>query len=238
MRTLLALALAAGLQAAHGQGSPLDQPLSGTDFVIYAPPGPLTNPSDASELGLLSRVSKVAGVPFGFESDAAAPRPVVPGTTVEAHLVAARTLRQALDAFVAMDPRYRWKDLDGVITVRTTAAWGDSADALNGPADDIHWHDLDPATAIGRFGRLLYPDLPRDYFDGVGYSRARLFSVDVAAGTVLDLLNAAVRSDGDLGWWVDYGDGATTKFELTIGPGGIGPTASWTKRPGAGAEGR
>ncbi len=177
-------------------------------------------------------------MPFGFESDAAAPRPVLPGTTVEAHLVAARTLRQALDAFVAMDPRYRWKDLDGVIAVRTSAAWDDAADALNRPAHDVHWHDLDPATAIGRFGRLLYPDLTRDYFDGVGYSRARLFSVDVADGTVFDLLNAAVKSDGDLGWWVDYGDGAAAKFELTIGPGGIGPTASWTERPRAGAAGR
>ena len=230
-RLSLASALASTLAFARVQPSTLDQRLSSADFVIYAPPGPLASPSDASELGLLSRIAKVAGVPFGFESDPAAPRPVVPGADVEAHVVAAHTLRQALDAFAAIDPRYRWKDLDGVIVVRTSAAWGDPADALNQPVHDVHWHDLDPATAIGRFGRLLYPSLERDYFDGVGYSRARLFGVDLDGGAVVDLLNAAVRNDGDLGWWVDYGDGAATKFELTMGPGGIGPTASWSRLP-------
>src|SRR5260370_40424349 len=57
------------------QALPLDQPLATTTHIIYAPGGLLAAPSDPGELGLLSRIARVAGVPFGFEADDADPRP-------------------------------------------------------------------------------------------------------------------------------------------------------------------
>jgi hypothetical protein len=233
MRWFIALAAAAGALAAPRtpQTSPLDQPLASSSHIIYAPAGDLVAPSDASELGLLSRVFRAAGVPFGFEADEAAPRETT-GAPVEAHDVTARTLREALDGFVRMDPRYEWRDVQGVFVVRTRAAWSDARDALNRPVRDVDWTDLDPIALFNRVARLLYPDAPRDPFEGMLLSRARPFAVQLRQGTVLDVLNAAARADGQLGWAVWYGPPrGTARFTLTIGHFGSGPSFSWPDRP-------
>jgi hypothetical protein len=224
------LALAASMLGGF-QIAPLDQPLASSSHIIYAPAGDLAAPSDASELGLLSRVFRVAGVPFGFEADETAPRETS-GAAVEPHDVTARTLRDALDGFVTMDPRYEWRDVQGVFVVRTRTAWRDPRDALNRPAGDVDWPDLDPIALFNRVARLLYPDAPHDPFEGMLASRARPVTVQLRQGTVLDVLNAAARADGQLGWAVSYAAaGAPSRFTLTIGHFGSGPTFSWPNRP-------
>jgi hypothetical protein len=235
-RILILAAIAAA--AAHGgtpadqERAPLDQPLTATNMVIFAPAGDLSAPSDASELGLLSRVARLAGVPFGFEADEAAPRPTT-GAAVEAHDVSARTLRDALDGFVRMDSRYEWRDVRGVVVMRTHAAWSDSRNALNQPVRDVEWRDVDAIAAFNRVARLLYPDAARDPFEGMLAPRTGLFSVQLHGGTLLDVLNAAARADGQLGWAVSYGPASSaTRFTLTIGHYGNGPSASWPERPG------
>jgi hypothetical protein len=61
---------------------------------------------------------------------------------------------------------------------------------------------------------------------------ARRFDVRLRQGTVLDVLNAAARADGELGWIVLYGAAGTgTRVTLTIGHYGNGPTASWPEPP-------
>jgi hypothetical protein len=216
------------------QPSAFDRPLQTTEHVIFVPAGADHTPSDAGEMGLLSRLSRVSNVPFGFESDEVAPR-TSPAPAVEPHTVTASTLRAALDAFVAMDSRYRWKDVDGVFVVRTAAAWDNPRGALNQRVHDVHWHELHVLPAFDRLAHLLYPNDPRTYFEGIRDTGNRSFDVDVADGTILDVLDAAVRADGELGWWVAYGSVSDRqRFSLTLGHYGNGPTAGWPERPVAG----
>jgi hypothetical protein len=213
------------------QPLPLDQPLTTTTHVIYGLPGDLGLPSDASEMGLLSRIAKVATVPFGFEADEAAPRPSA-GAPVEPHYITAKTLREALDGFVALDPRYRWREVHGVFVVRTSRAWDDAGNVLNRRIREVHWHDLNIVAAFNRLAHLLYPNDSGEVFDARAANDVRLFSVDVSDGTILDVLNAAAVADGELGWWVEYGTTSSpTRFRLTIGHYGNGPTFGWHVLP-------
>jgi hypothetical protein len=60
----------------------------------------------------------------------------------------------------------------------------------------------------------------------------RPFSVHVSEGTLLDVLDAAVRADGELGWAVAYGAApGKTRFTLTLGHYGNGPMLGWPERP-------
>jgi hypothetical protein len=214
-----------------GQPSAFDRPLQTPDHVIFVPAGGDHAPSDAGEMGLLSRLARVTNVPFGFESDSEAPRST-PAASVEPRTITATTLRAALDAFVAMDSRYRWKDVGGGFVVRTALAWEDPRDVLNQRVHDVHWHELRLLTAFDHVAHLFYPRDPRAYFEGIRDAGNRSFDVDVADGTILDVLDAAVRSDGELGWWVAYGDALDRQqFALTLGHYGNGPTAGWPERP-------
>jgi hypothetical protein len=232
MRALIrALSVPALGAIALSQGLPLDQPLTTTTHVIYTPRGDLGAPSDASEMGLLSRIARTATVPFGFEADAAAPR-VSSGAPVEPHYVTARTLREGLDRFVVLDPRYRWRAVHGAFVVRTSRAWDDPGDVLNRRIADVHWRGLNVVAAFNRLAHLLYPTDSDDIFDPRASNDGRLFNVDVSDGTILDVLNAAAVSDGELGWWVEYGTTSDpTRFRLTIGHYGSGPTFGWHDLP-------
>jgi hypothetical protein len=215
------------------QALPLDRPLATTTHIIYAPKGNLVAPSDASELGLLSRIARVAGVPFGFEADDVDPRPPT-GMAVEPHEVPGDTLRAALDAFVTLDPRYEWRDTNGVFVMRTRGAWNSTRDVLNQKVRDVDWRDLDVIAAFNRVARLLYPASPHEAFEGLSARHDRPFSVHVSEGTLIDVLDAAVRADGELGWAVSYGTAPTpTRFALTLGHYGDGPTLGWHERPRA-----
>ena len=215
------------------QPSAFDRPLQTTEHFMNVPAGRGAAPTDAGELGLLSRFARVSSVPFGFESDESAPRPST-ASAVELRSVTASTLREALDGFVAMDPRYRWKDIGGAFVVRTLTAWEDPNDALNQRVRGIHWQRLDLLSTFNRIGHLLYPADTGEYFAGVRLQNggSRLLDVDVTDGTVLDVLNAVIRNDGELGWWVSYG-GATERrrFSLMLGHYGNGPTFGWAERP-------
>jgi hypothetical protein len=231
------LGVTGGLAARGGQPveqpSAFDRPLQTTEHVIYVPAGDATSPSDAGEMGLLSRLARVSNLPFGFESDGEAPRSA-PAARVERRVITASTPRAALDAFVAMDPRYRWKDVGGVFVVRTAAAWDDPRNALNQPVRNVHWHDLHVLSAFDRIAHVFYPGDPRAYFEGIRDTSNRSFNVDVSEGTILGVLDAAVRDDGELGWWVAYGNASDRqRFTLTLGHYGNGPTAGWAERPAA-----
>ena len=217
----------------RSQASALDRPLATTTHLVYAPDGNLVAPSDASELGLLSRIARVAGVPFGFEADDVDPRPST-GLAVVPHEVPGATLRAALDAFVTLDPRYEWRDANGVFVMRTRAAWTSSRDVLNQQVRDVDWRDLDVIAAFNRVARLLYPASPHEAFEGMSANHDRPFSVQVNGGTLLDVLDAVVRADGELGWAVSYGTAHNpTRFTLTLGHYGNGPTLGWHERPQA-----
>jgi hypothetical protein len=108
------------------------------------PPDPLAvrMPDDATEadVELIVSIAARLGIPFGFEQagalservsmpystrgGASRPRPLVSvrPTPLDVRGV---PLRQALDAVVAKDRRYSWREVDGVVVVRPVAAWRD-----------------------------------------------------------------------------------------------------------------
>jgi len=218
-------------ESAAQEQSYLDRHLTTTEHLIYGPPGELRAPTDASAMGFLSRVARVAVVPFGFESDSATPR-TSSATAIEPHVVAAPTVRAALDAFVRLDPRYEWRDASGLYVVRTRTAWNDSSGILSRRIPDVDWRDVSLVSAYEGVARILFPQ-EGSIFSGIKVRDDRPFSVRVSGGTLLDLLNAIALADGQLAWWVRYGGPSDRmQFELTIGHFGVGLTHAWRKRPG------
>jgi hypothetical protein len=119
-----------------------------------------------------------------------------------------------------------------MFVVRPITAWSDPSNALSQRAGDIDWRDLNVVSAFNRVAHLLYPDETNDLFTGLNAGSDRTFNVKVQDGTILGVLNAIARDDGELGWSVRYGRPSDpVAFELTIGHYGIGPTHGWPRRP-------
>ena len=168
-------------------------------------------------------LANAAGVPVGFESLPA----VEPVRWLSEGVVLSRqTLRQALDVLVALDPRYEWRDMDGMIAIRPAEAWLSSDNPLFRLVRNLHLHDVPASTVIAAFGvAVTGASLPNTLPD------SRTFSVDVAQGTVFELLNAISRSHGEISWiWEEIpGD------EKRLSDSGLTHRVTFWLRQGVGA---
>ena len=185
-------------------------PVGRGDAGFFASPRP-----DAEELRfLLALIAKSARVPIGFEEVAGVPMPY--DGTLSTIPPSARTLLigltvgEALDALVSADPRYRWREQDGVILLRPVEAWADPAHFLHKRLSAFHLRDStvsDVARAIyAQFGvRIIFGeggvlgDPP-----GPDFGLEKRIVFDVPSGTMLEVLNSVVRAHGGLGWMVHY----------------------------------
>ena len=157
----------------------------------------------ASEIGALAAA---AHVPMGFES-------AVVGHPLALNIPASgRPLRVVLDAIVAADPRYEWRDDSGVAVLRPAAAWTDRYDYLHRSAAAIRFDDVGAADALQLIVALFGQDLHPSQRDTLGDTKR--FNLDVPAGTVLEALDAIVRAHGTLAWGIE--------------PYPVGPTAPGT----------
>ena len=183
---------------------------------IAAPPGQEVLdrrlPADAPPMTVKAFPAVVAGlaIPFGFEeADALTARvssPFSVRTRQSPRIVSVRprmvdvgglTLRQALDALVAVERGYEWRYLDGVVVVRPVAAWHDADHPLQRPASALRLQDARMSEAFDAMRRAVNPPSPRAA-QAVG-DEPRL-SLDFSGGTLFDLLNALARSHGRLQW--------------------------------------
>jgi hypothetical protein len=177
--------------------------------------------TDSGVHGLLMRIGIAADVPIGYEPDPSELRSSSfdrPAATVQ---IEAATLHQALDAVVALDRRYEWREMDGVYVVRTAAAWRDARNLLNRTVGSVHWHGVNRRLATDRLWSLLYPadgcSAPRHAESG----GTAAFNIDIENGTLLDVLNAVARAKhrrGEFGWHVGRG-GAGDPLKFTVGLG-------------------
>jgi hypothetical protein len=146
----------------------------------------------AAEIGALASAARV---PMGFEAAIPNPRRA---WKIEA---TGRPLQAVLDAIVAEDPRYEWREERGVVVLRPSGAWTDRDDVLDRNVDPIHFENIGVADALriaaGMFGADLEPARRDDLGD------ARRFSVDLPAGTILEALNGLVRAHGGLTWGLE-----------------------------------
>ena len=66
-----------------------------------------------------------------------------------------RTLRDVLDAMVAINPRYEWREMDGVIVIRPTASWNNPQSLFFRLVPGERMHDVSPQEAVERLARQL-----------------------------------------------------------------------------------
>jgi hypothetical protein len=141
----------------------------------------------------VSRLAAAVGVPMGVQTPARGPAPVRPG--FEGITVTGMPLKVALEAIGSLDPRFEWRDMDGVIVFRPVEAWADPYDPLFRIIPSSRLDDVPLAKAAGLVASALgAPEHTNDSND------SRHFSIDLPQATVIDLLNAVVRSHGELTW--------------------------------------
>ena len=160
----------------------------------YPSPGEEVTPDTARFL--VGTIFRMSGVLFGFEESTG---PFVPGRRIpEGVELHGRTVREACDLLVRMDPRYEWRQVGQVIVIRPRGAWEDPTNVLNKSVVGFHQHDADLPTLLVSAQRLLSPSAA----GGPILAREEKFSVSVARGSVLDVLNAIALSHGSLMWQV------------------------------------
>ena len=115
-------------------------------------------------------------------------------------IVTGMRLADALATLAAMDGRYEWREMDGVIVFRPREAWGDGQDPLFLPVRDVQLRRVTLSTVLGLIASALKS---RDHATTYGPSDTRRISIDIPAGSVLDLLNAAAKAHGQLTWQFD-----------------------------------
>ena len=136
-------------------------------------------------------VANAVGVPIGFESLRAA-EPLA--WLSDGVSLSGMTLQQALAVLVALDPRYEWRDANGVIALRPVNAWLASDNPLFQLVPAVQLQDVPASKAIAKVSALLSAPRQTEFPD------TRAFSVDVPRGTLFDLLNAISRAHGELSW--------------------------------------
>jgi hypothetical protein len=154
------------------------------------------------------RLAKMTGVPAGAE---ALPGPCGyeggRGAPLESPVnLLGRPLEEAMDTLIALDPRYRWLETDGVIVIRPLEAWNNQQHFLHRPlasfaVDDQHIGGALARLGAARDGRLSRP--PLDVEMRTEQVNLR-FSVNLGATTIYAAMNAVVRAHGASWWQVRY----------------------------------
>jgi hypothetical protein len=177
------------LVAPLAQQSTLDRPLQTT----LAPLAPL---GDRETIMIPRMILKSAKVPVGFEQ--AGPLPPSNGLRTP-QPIAGMTMRQVLDLIIGLDPRYTWREVDGVAVVRPSTAWNDPDDTLNRRVQNIHWTAVNARQTLDRLTSVVF-DTPPATVKPTATGNPSTFAVDIADGTVIQVLNAAAKAGG-LFWW-------------------------------------
>jgi hypothetical protein len=129
---------------------------------VFAPP--IKDWSDQAVIG----VGNAANVVVGFEGAPEVERILVPLTEQRRAEIASRrrislagkTVREALDTIVAIDPRYRWIDVHGVPAVRPWGAWVDPKHLLNQVVGAVDWPETNLRKALFDVETLMTGTVP------------------------------------------------------------------------------
>jgi hypothetical protein len=154
---------------------------------------------DQQIVRFIDRLMRASGVPIVFETVAEAP--VRPQQTTD---LSGKTLRHALDLIAAVDPRYTWREISGVVVIRPHQAWSDQHNPLNQILHDVKWPNITSNDVLMRIMGILYESPAAGKPDYARESEERTFSVQMRQPTVLDVLVASGRAHGRLGWFVVF----------------------------------
>jgi hypothetical protein len=162
------------------------------------------------DMAMVTTISRASVTPLGFERIASGSldrtaRAVLP----------ARTIRQALNDWQRLDPRYEWRLLGNVPVLRSKEAWRDRRDVLNTPVSSINWQDITVLGFLLRVSGLVGHRLDDDSV-GTDSSEMR-FSVSLERGTMLQLLNEAATVHGGFAWVVEANERSVKFTAVALG---------------------
>jgi hypothetical protein len=160
----------------------------------------------AIEPRLIGVFARAAGLPMGIEVAPGGLRQTAPTT------LTGLTIREALDAMAAADRRYEWREMHGVVVLRSSAAWERAAHPLHLRVPAVRLADIRGRHALSLVAAFLGAPQYRDAQLG----DTRRFSLQVDEGTVLDVLNAAVGAHGGMAWAFERGPGADAMFPFMV----------------------
>ncbi len=193
MRTALVMAFVCGLSsAADAQESMLTRRIKAD-----APGAAVVWLPDAISRGMFAwRLADSAGVPLVFEASSLDYRD--PAIVAQRFDLDGLTVREALDALVAHDPRYRWDERGGIVVIRPLGVLADPGDTLNQRiagvrGDRVRLEEVLASVTAAVAGTGVSQTLPA----AIG---SQAFTLDAPSGTVLDLLAAAARAHGRVMW--------------------------------------
>ncbi len=154
----------------------------------------------------VAHLAKAAGIRIGFESTFECWGQVVKFERAKSQVFVGLTARQILDRVVALTPPYRWRDMNGVAVVRSSAAWDDAHNVLSLPSEPFAALDVSPNMALRLVLRTSQPGLDRveDRPSNETLPLERHLSVTFSGGTLLEALNAVIAATRGLGWQVMY----------------------------------
>lgn len=115
------------------------------------------------------------------------------------------TVGQAIEKLVAMDPRYRAVQRDGVVVLRPVAAWADAANVLNFTAGSFTLEETTLGGALDAIASAITGNPRRGALENMGTRTeqgARKFSVATGAASAGEALDAIVRAHGAAYWMV------------------------------------
>jgi hypothetical protein len=104
-------------------------------------------------------------------------------------------LRDALELVSRLDPRFEWREMNGVIVFRPVECWSDPLDPLSRPIPDVSLHDVPISEPV----RLVLSSLGR-VEAALTLNEKKKVSIALRQATVLDLLNATAQSHGEVFW--------------------------------------
>jgi hypothetical protein len=146
-------------------------------------------------------LSTATGVPMGIELAEGLPPARGPHEVVE-FTATGRTLRDVLDALVARDPRYEWREMDGVVVMRPVRAWSDPNNPLFSVVADVQVDDQTMTEAA----RAVLISLGAADQTHMTFPDSKRVSLSAWHASAIELLNAFVRAHGSLAWAYQPGD--------------------------------
>jgi hypothetical protein len=170
---------------------------------VFAPP--IKDWSDQSVLG----VGSAADIVVGFEAAPEVEHLLGPMTDARKAQIdsrrrislAGKTVREALDTVVAIDPRYRWVDIHRVPVVRPWASWVDPNHLLNKVVGAVEWPETNLTKALFDVATLMTGTVP---MPAMTANRPPFFRVQTGPIAIMELLNTVALAHGHAYWQVRH----------------------------------
>jgi hypothetical protein len=187
MKRGLAVAIFAALTAHPAAQQPassslLDQPVHNFQMPRQLPPCGLES--------VLMQLARDTGVRVGIErldcdgrKTYAFPQVYKPLDLTNAVVLDGVPVKEVLGRLAALVPDYDWAIMEGVVVFRPSDAWKDAKSPLTARVPAIHFSEVPLSRALAAILNLPGTDSPRP-----------IVSIDFPGGTVLEALNALVRS--------------------------------------------